>query len=133
MLRNNRTNAEHPLGIFHPHEDVHHIKKENIGLIEVMGLAVLPARLKAELEDVEKYLLDRPNDIKDYHVPWADHLKKIYSGHLTETTVSEIVRHEVGMKFLRVLEDAAVFKRDEKGKAALKRFIREQLNGEVEA
>jgi len=133
VLRNNRTNAEHPLGIFHPHEDVHHIKKENIGLIEVMGLAVLPARLKEELEHVENYLLDRPNDIKDYHVPWANHMKEIYRDRLTETSVREIVRHEVGMKFLRVLEDAAVFKRDEKGKAALKRFIREQLKGEVEA
>jgi UDPglucose--hexose-1-phosphate uridylyltransferase len=133
VLRNNRTSPDHPLGIFHPHEDVHHIKKENIGLIEVMGLAVLPARLKRELEDVEQYLLDEPNNIKDYHVPWANHMKEIYRGRLTKTSVTDIVRREVGMKFLRVLEDAAVFKQDERGKAAFRRFIVNQLYGEMES
>ncbi|MCB6949766.1 UDP-glucose--hexose-1-phosphate uridylyltransferase, partial [Roseburia faecis] len=70
------TSETHPLGIFHPHAEVHHIKKENIGLIEVMGLAVLPARLKNELAEVEKYLLGQPNAIAAYHLDWANGLKK---------------------------------------------------------
>jgi len=123
VLRNNRTSEEHPLGIFHPHTDVHHIKKENIGLIEVMGLAVLPARLKIELKEVEKYLLNEPNTIEDYHVTWADELKSCYQQHLTAGNVSEIVQKEVGLIFLRVLEDAGVFKRDQLGRQAFKRFI----------
>ena len=72
VLRNNRTTDEHPLGIFHPHEDVHHIKKENIGLIEVMGLAVLPARLKDELEEIKKFLLGQPNEVAPYHNDWVN-------------------------------------------------------------
>ena len=74
-LRNNRTSEDYPDGIFHPHQDVHHIKKENIGLIEVMGLAVLPPRLKDELAEVKKYLLNEPHDIKDIHLPWAENIK----------------------------------------------------------
>lgn len=99
VLRNNRTNKEHPLGIFHPHADVHHIKKENIGLIEVMGLAVLPARLKTELLEVEKYLLDQPNQIQPYHHIWADDIKIRYQNKITPTTVKEIIIQEVGYKF----------------------------------
>ncbi|MCL6574217.1 MAG: UDP-glucose--hexose-1-phosphate uridylyltransferase, partial [Bacillus sp. (in: Bacteria)] len=106
VLRNNRTNEEHPLGIFHPHADVHHIKKENIGLIEVMGLAVLPARLKAELEDVADYLLGKNVRVADYHLEWAKELKLRYQAVASESNVESLVREEVGIKFLRVLEDA---------------------------
>ena len=132
VLRNNRTSAEHPYGIFHPHEDVHHIKKENIGLIEVMGLAVLPGRLDRELLEVEKFLLDEANDIAAYHLPWAQRLKEKYAGGLCPENVRDVVRREVGLVFLRVLEDAAVFKRDEKGRAALRRFLK-KLNARWES
>ncbi|MEH7116767.1 UDP-glucose--hexose-1-phosphate uridylyltransferase [Neobacillus vireti] len=125
VLRNNRTSDEHPLGIFHPHADVHHIKKENIGLIEVMGLAVLPARLKGELEEVENFLLGKTEQVADYHRNWASKLKARYGTIITETNVETLVREEVGKKFLRVLEDAGVFKRNEEGEAAFRRFIRE--------
>ncbi|WP_363550540.1 UDP-glucose--hexose-1-phosphate uridylyltransferase [Caldifermentibacillus hisashii] len=127
VLRNNRTSEEHPLGIFHPHKEVHHIKKENIGLIEVMGLAVLPARLKNELVEVGKFLCNQPNEIADYHLPWAEQLKQKYDGEINEQNVKKIVKVEVGNKFLQVLMDAGVFKRDTKGKAAFQRFI-ETLN-----
>jgi UDPglucose--hexose-1-phosphate uridylyltransferase len=123
VLRNNRTNEEHPLGIFHPHEDVHHIKKENIGLIEVMGLAVLPPRLKNELQEIEKFLFDEPSAVEVYHLPWAYELKKMYSGIVHSQNVNELFRQEVGKKFLKVLEDAGVFKRNEEGKNAFKKFI----------
>lgn len=122
VLRNNRTNEQHPLGIFHPHAEVHHIKKENIGLIEVMGLAVLPARLKNELVEVEKFLLNKPNQIESYHLPWANQLKKKYD-HFTNENVSDIVRKEVGKVFLQVLEHAGVFKRNEQGMTAFKKFL----------
>ncbi|WAA09272.1 UDP-glucose--hexose-1-phosphate uridylyltransferase [Fervidibacillus albus] len=122
VLRNNRTSKQHPLGIFHPHQDVHHIKKENIGLIEVMGLAVLPARLKKELNEVEKYLRDEPNDLANYHLPWAKEMKQKY-GTIDQHEVREIVEKEVGMKFLKVLSDAGVFKRDAKGRQAFRKFI----------
>jgi len=123
VLRNNRTSEEHPLGIFHPHADVHHIKKENIGLIEVMGLAVLPARLKAELGEVENYILSKASDVADYHLTWAEALKARYQDIANEANVERLVREEVGKKFLRVLEDAGVFKRDEAGNAGFQRFI----------
>lgn len=123
VLRNNRTSKEHPLGIFHPHEDVQHIKKENIGLIEVMGLAVLPARLKTELKEVEKYILDVDNNIAAPHKPWADLLKDKYKGKIDKDNAEEIVRKETAAKFLRVLEDAGVFKRNEEGFEAFKRFV----------
>ncbi|MEH7441971.1 UDP-glucose--hexose-1-phosphate uridylyltransferase [Bacillus sp. JJ1122] len=123
VLRNNRTDEEHPMGIFHPHEDVHHIKKENIGLIEVMGLAVLPARLKSELEGIEAYLLGRNDLVKDYHQSWADELKERYNSQLTDQNVTDILRKEVGMKFLKALMDAGVFKRTEEGQQAFLRFI----------
>jgi UDPglucose--hexose-1-phosphate uridylyltransferase len=123
VLRNNRTSDEHPLGIFHPHADVHHIKKENIGLIEVMGLAVLPARLKEELVEVEKYIRGLPSDVADYHLDWAESLKARYQEVANEVNVEGLVREEVGKKFLRVLEDAGVFKRNEAGAAGFQRFI----------
>ena len=123
VLRNNRTSEKHPLGIFHPHADVHHIKKENIGLIEVMGLAVLPARLKAELEDVEKFIQGKESQVADYHQSWAVELKERYQGIKAESNVQEFVRTEVGKKFLRVLEDAGVFKRNPEGTAGFHRFI----------
>jgi len=123
VLRNNRTSEEHPLGIFHPHADVHHIKKENIGLIEVMGLAVLPARLKRELEEVENFMLGKIEVVADYHLNWAEQLKARYQAVVNESNVESIVRDEVGKKFLRVLEDAGVFKRDEAGTTGFKRFI----------
>ncbi|MGI8386507.1 UDP-glucose--hexose-1-phosphate uridylyltransferase [Robertmurraya sp. P23] len=122
VLRNNRTSEKHPLGIFHPHSDVHHIKKENIGLIEVMGLAVLPARLKEELEEVKAYLLGKSNLVKDYHLTWAEELKSKYETEWSDDTAEEILRREVGLKFQRVLEDAGVFKRDTDGQVAFCRF-----------
>ncbi len=125
VLRNNRTTEEHPLGIFHPHDDVHHIKKENIGLIEVMGLAVLPGRLKDELKEVEKYILGEDNLIEEYHKPWAEELKMIYKSKVKKDNAQEIVKIETAKKFLKVLEYAGVFKRDEKGKENFRRFIKE--------
>jgi len=123
VLRNNRTSEEHPLGIFHPHADVHHIKKENIGLIEVMGLAVLPARLKRELEEVENFMLGKIEVVADYHLNWAEQLRARYQAVVNGSNVGSIVRDEVGKKFSRVLEDAGVFKRDEAGTTGFKRFI----------
>ena len=121
VLRDNNVSEEHPDGIFHPHKEVHHIKKENIGLIEVMGLAVLPPRLKAELVEVEKYVLNQENELADYHRPWADEMKKKYS--FTKDNATEIIRQEVGQIFSQVLADAGVFKRNEQGQAAFMRFI----------
>ncbi|WML44366.1 UDP-glucose--hexose-1-phosphate uridylyltransferase [Neobacillus sp. PS3-40] len=123
VLRNNRTNEEHPLGIFHPHADVHHIKKENIGLIEVMGLAVLPARLKDELSEIENYLLGKSAIVARYHLDWAEELKACFGSVVDETNVQQLVREEVGKKFMRALEDAGVFKRNEDGTAGFHRFI----------
>ncbi|MGX7164687.1 UDP-glucose--hexose-1-phosphate uridylyltransferase [Enterococcus massiliensis] len=121
VLRDNNVSEEHPDGIFHPHQDVQHIKKENIGLIEVMGLAVLPPRLATELVEVEKYLLGEVNQIAPYHLKWANELKTNYT--FTKETTEAILRKEVGLIFARVLEDAGVFKRDEQGQAAFARFI----------
>jgi UDPglucose--hexose-1-phosphate uridylyltransferase len=123
VLRNNRTSDHYPLGIFHPHQDVHHIKKENIGLIEVMGLAVLPSRLKNELEEVKDYLLEENNELIEYHLPWANDMKERYGKDITPDSVEEILKKEIGIKFLRVLEDAGVFKRDKTGQEAFQRFI----------
>ncbi|MCA1065240.1 UDP-glucose--hexose-1-phosphate uridylyltransferase [Rossellomorea sp. AcN35-11] len=123
VLRNNRTSEEHPMGIFHPHEDVHHIKKENIGLIEVMGLAVLPARLKEELQDVEKALLGESCGVADYHLKWVEELKDRYGDEVSPDHAESIVREELGKKFSRVLEDAGVFKRDESGQQAFRKFV----------
>ena len=124
VLRYHRTNEEHPLGIFHPHADVHHIKKENIGLIEVMGLAALPGRLENELKEVGNYLLNEPHQIPEYHVPWAEELNEKYGMKNDRKQVEKIIQQEIGKKFLKVLTDASVFKRDEQGRQALTRFIR---------
>ncbi len=122
VLRDNQTSGEHPNGVYHPHQDVQHIKKENIGLIEeVMGLAILPPRLKPELLEVGRYLLNESNDIKDYHKAWADRIK-VRHLELTSDNVSSILKQEVGRVFERVLEDAGVYKRTEKGHAAFMRF-----------
>lgn len=121
VLRDNNVSAEHPDGIFHPHQEVQHIKKENIGLIEVMGLAVLPPRLEKELVEVEKYLINEANEIADYHLPWAENMKAAH--HVTAENVQAIVQQEVGLIFKQVLEHAGVFKRDEKGQAAFNAFV----------
>ncbi|MEQ8154313.1 MAG: UDP-glucose--hexose-1-phosphate uridylyltransferase [Clostridiaceae bacterium] len=123
VLRNNRTSEEHPLGIFHPHEDVQHIKKENIGLIEVMGLAVLPARLKNELKEVESYLLGETDSAAEYHLQWCKELQNEYKNEFTKETVHDIINKETGYKFMKVLEDAGVYKRNEAGSQGFKRFI----------
>lgn len=121
VLRDNQTSAKYPDGIFHPHQDVQHIKKENIGLIEVMGRAILPARLKTELKEVERYLLKQPNKMAEYHKTWADELQTKYN--CTDDNVSEIVDKEAGLVFKRVLEDAGVFKWNDQGQAAFDKFI----------
>ncbi|WP_077623577.1 UDP-glucose--hexose-1-phosphate uridylyltransferase [Sediminibacillus massiliensis] len=121
VLRNNRTTETHPMGIFHPHEDVHHIKKENIGLIEVMGLAVLPARLKTEIEEIKKFLLGEKSNVASYHLDWAQQIKANHE--LNDENVNGIIEHELGKKFTRVLEDAGVFKQNEAGIQAFKRFV----------
>ncbi|MGG5316667.1 UDP-glucose--hexose-1-phosphate uridylyltransferase [Enterococcus sp. AZ072] len=120
VLRDNNISEEFPDGIFHPHPDVQHIKKENIGLIEVMGLAVLPPRLKEEMQEVEKYLVNRSNEIQAYQQEWADAIKAEHA--ITADNAEEILQQEIGKVFARVLEDAGVFKRDEAGQAAFARF-----------
>ena len=124
VLRNNLTTAEHPLGLFHPHAELHHIKKENIGLIEVMGLAVLPARLKDELGELSRRLANgedlMASPLTEKHAPWAEELKKRHL--FTPDNAEEIVKKEVGEVFKTVLEHAGVFKRDEEGRAAFLRF-----------
>ncbi|WP_171943753.1 UDP-glucose--hexose-1-phosphate uridylyltransferase [Streptococcus suis] len=122
VLRDNQTSEEFPDGIYHPHPDVQHIKKENIGLIEVMGLAILPPRLKAELAEVEKFLLGQDSQVADYHQPWADRLKAEHPD-VTEERAEEIIRASVGQIFARVLEDAGVYKRTPEGQAAFLRFV----------
>lgn len=119
VLRNNRTSDEHPLGIFHPHADVHHIKKENIGLIEVMGLAVLPARLKTELEEIKNRLLGNPSQIAEYHLAWSDELVEKYPNVSSEDEATKVIEREVGEKFAKALTDAGVFKNDEQWKRFL--------------
>lgn len=121
VLRNNRQTDEFPDGIFHPHKDVHHIKKENIGLIEVMGLAVLPGRLLEELTLVKNYILGKSNEVADYHKAWADELKFKYS---QLDDIEQYVVSALGDKFSRVLEDAGVFKLNETGIAAFQKFTK---------
>ncbi len=124
VLRNNKTTEQHPLGVYHPHAELHHIKKENIGLIEVMGLAVLPARLKEELKEVEIALekkLDLDANPKTAaHADWARGIAKQHD--LTKEDIAEVIRLEVGKAFVEVLHHAGVFKRDEQGKQAFLRF-----------
>ncbi len=124
VLRNNITTEEHPLGVYHPHAELHHIKKENIGLIEVMGLAVLPARLKDELSLLSDALVngtDIENDpVLSKHAPWAKTLLNVYD--INADNVDEILRKEVGIIFSKVLEHAGVYKRTEEGIKAFKKF-----------
>ena len=124
VLRNNLTTEEYPLGLFHPHQELHHIKKENIGLIEVMGLAVLPARLKAELRELENLIIEggdiAASETCAKHAPWVEELKTRYT--FTPENTESILRQEVGVVFMKVLEHAGVFKRDEQGCAAFLRF-----------
>ena len=123
VLRDNQTSPEHPDGIYHPHKDVQHIKKENIGLIEVMGLAILPPRLKEEVEQVAAYLVGEDVSIADYHQEWADELKGSHPGLTDKDQALEIVQESVGEIFTRVLEDAGVYKQTEEGQAAFMRFV----------
>ena len=133
VLRNNITTKEHPLGLYHPWEEFHHIKKENIGLIEVMGLAVLPARLKDEMEELKAAVLDG-KDIKSMeslakHAPWVDSFMGKY-GMVDETNIDEILQNEIGEVFKKILECAGVYKRTEAGKEAFEKFIR-YVNGNI--
>ena len=124
VLRNNRTSEEHPLGIFHPHAEVHHIKKENIGLIEVMGLAVLPARLKTSLEKISEALKNNstlPSEL-EIHSKWYDTLRTKYSGIKDENEIKNVIRNEVGHVFAQVLTDSGVYKRNSKGFEAFNKF-----------
>lgn len=123
VLRDNQTSPEHPDGIYHPHADVQHIKKENIGLIEVMGLAILPPRLKEELKQVQDYLLGRESSVASYHQDWAADLKATHPSITDEAEAETIVRESVGQIFARVLEDAGVYKRTAEGQAAFRRFV----------
>ena len=123
VLRDNQTSPEHPDGIYHPHKDVQHIKKENIGLIEVMGLAILPPRLKEEVEQVASYLVGEEVSVVDYHQEWADQLKAKYPDLADKEKSLEIVKDSVGAIFARVLEDAGVYKQTEQGQAAFMRFV----------
>ena len=126
-LRNNITTEEHPLGVYHPHEKLHHIKKENIGLIEVMGLAVLPSRLKGELEALAEALLDgrdiRSDEVLSKHADWVEEFKGNYT--ITKENVQKILQQEVGKVFCAVLEDAGVYKCNDEGLAHFKKFIKE--------
>ena len=123
VLRNNITTDEHPLGVYHPHAELHHIKKENIGLIEVMGLAVLPARLKGELAALEEAILaGSPLDGDlEKHAPWVEELKTRYT--FTAENTTAILREEVGQVFAKVLEHAGVYARTPEGQAAFQRFV----------
>ena len=122
VLRNNRTTDEFPDGIFHPHPDVQHIKKENIGLIEVLGLAILPPRLETELGEVADYLLGKTDAVACYNREWAEELKQ--QGPFEEESVMERIHEAVGEKFLRVIEDAGVYKQTPEGQAGFDRFLR---------
>ena len=125
VLRNNITTDEHPMGVYHPHEKLHHIKKENIGLIEVMGLAVLPSRLKGELAALAEAIVEgkdvAADPVLEKHAPWVAELQDKYS--FTRENVQEILRTEVGKVFQQVLEDAGVYKCTEDGRKAFLRFV----------
>ncbi len=126
VLRNNITTEEFPLGVYHPHQDLHHIKKENIGLIEVMGLAVLPSRLKTELADLADYIIEgkdiRSNETLEKHADWVEGFLPKYDS-VTRENIQQILQDEVGLVFSRVLEDAGVYKCTEKGRQDFARFL----------
>ena len=125
VLRNNITTEEFPLGVYHPHPEYYHIKKENIGLIEVMGLAVLPARLQMEMAELERRILQnedlRESDLTKSHAEWAEKWMPNYE--ITEENIHAIVQKEIGIVFAKVLECAGVYKRTPEGKAAFQRFL----------
>lgn len=132
VLRNNRTSDEHPDGIFHPHKELHHIKKENIGLIEVMGLAVLPGRLDNEIKSIEKILTGEKDfneketaDDQDLekHLPWIKSMIEMYGVRNEKAYAREILKNEIGRIFVQVLEDAGVYKRNEEGLKAFRKFL----------
>ena len=127
VLRNNITTEEHPLGVYHPHAKLHHIKKENIGLIEVMGLAVLPARLKNEMEELADAILSgadiRANEMLEKHADWVEEFLPKYSD-VQEANIMDILHEEIGQVFNQVLEDAGVYKQTEEGQKAFERFVR---------
>jgi UDPglucose--hexose-1-phosphate uridylyltransferase len=129
VLRCNITTQEHPMGVFHPHAEKHHIKKENIGLIEVMGLAVLPSRLKAELTELAEAAWQgrdiSADEALSKHAPWLAQLKESYR--FTQENALDIILKETGKVFAAVLEDAGVYKNTAQGKAAFLRFV-EQVN-----
>ena len=126
VLRNNITTPEHPLGVYHPHEKLHHIKRENIGLIEVMGLAVLPSRLKGELSALKEAILAgknlREDEVLAKHADWAEEFMASYDK-IDESNIDAILQDEVGKVFAQVLEDAGVYKRTESGREGFLRFI----------
>lgn len=126
VLRNNITTEEHPLGVYHPHAKLHHIKKENIGLIEVMGLAVLPARLKGEMERLAEAVLSgadlRGDEELAKHADWVEEFLPKYPS-VDQNNIMEILHGEIGNVFMEVLEDAGVYKRDDAGQAAFDRFL----------
>jgi UDPglucose--hexose-1-phosphate uridylyltransferase len=134
VLRNNRTSAEHPLGIFHPHKELHHIKKENIGLIEVMGLFILPGRLQKELGSLEAFLtgeakesvqaLDDPKHPLNHHSIWMKGLVEQYGTNLTSQEAKSVLEKAVGAKCQQVLTDAGVFKVTEKGREGIDKFLK---------
>ncbi|MBN1777552.1 MAG: UDP-glucose--hexose-1-phosphate uridylyltransferase [Clostridiales bacterium] len=129
VLRNNRTSGEHPLGIFHPHEEYHHIKKENIGLIEVMGMAILPSRLRGELREIKKAMRENQPSPDPPHADWVKAMTKRYAAAnrpmqtMSEAKLETALRAEVGKVFCGVLEDCGVFKRNEAGRRAFGKFI----------
>lgn len=127
VLRNNITTEEHPLGVYHPHAKLHHIKKENIGLIEVMGLAVLPARLKSEMADLKKAMLEgkdlRADEVLEKHADWVEEFTAKYEK-IDASNIDKIVEEEIGLVFMEVLEDAGVYKRTEEGRASFDRFVK---------
>lgn len=123
VLRNNRTTNKYPFGIFHPHEELHHIKKENIGLIEVMGLAVLPSRLMKEMEDMKAYILHGEYSLDiEKHIHWLDSILA-KNKHITSENVDSIIKNEIGFVFEEVLLDCGVFKNNKKGRDSFKKFI----------
>lgn len=125
VLRNNITTEEHPLGVYHPHAKLHHIKKENIGLIEVMGLAVLPARLKGEMAELREAILSggdlRADEALAKHADWVEEFRPKYE-RLDESNIDNALHREIGLVFMQVLEDAGVYKRTPEGQAAFDRF-----------
>ena len=134
VLRNNITTEEFPLGVYHPHQELHHIKKENIGLIEVMGLAVLPSRLKTELGLLAEYIVEkkdiRSNETSEKHADWVEEFLPKYP-EITKENVDAVLREEVGLVFERVLEDAGVYKCTPEGRAAFGRFLQSAGFSEV--